>query len=68
MTDATNISNMMYGLGYPDLFRPIKTASTMSSDEKSVGGRPQSDDNHLTDSGEQTRNIGANDNREKDGV
>ena len=68
MTDATNISNMMYGLGYPDLFRPIKTASTMSSDEKSVGGRPQSDDNNLTDSGEQTRNIGANDNREKDDV
>lgn len=68
MTDATNISNMMYGLGYPDIFRPIKTASTMSSDEKSAGGRPKSDDNHLTDSGEQTRNISANENREKDGA
>lgn len=68
MTDAANISNMMYGLGYPDLFRPIKTASTMSSDEKSIGGRPQSNDNNLTESGEQTRNIGANDNREKDGA
>ena len=68
MTDATNISNMMYGLGYPDIFRPIKTASTMSSNEKSVGGRTKLSDNELSDAGEQTRNIGANDNRERDGV
>lgn len=68
MTDATNISNMMYGLGYPDIFRPIKTASTMPSDEKSVGGRTKLSDNELSDAGEQTRNIGANENREKDGA
>ena len=68
MTDATNISNMMYGLGYPDIFRPIKTASTMSSNEKSVGGRTKLSDNELSDAGEQTRNIGANDNRERDGI
>ena len=68
MTDATNISNMMYGLGYPDIFRPIKTASTMSSNEKSVGGRTKLSDNELSDAGEQTRNIGANENREKDGA
>lgn len=68
MTDATNISNMMYGLGYPDLFRPIKTASTMSNDEKSTGGRTAKSDDQLTDAGEQTRNIGANENRERDGA
>lgn len=68
MTDAANISNMMYGLGYPNLFRPIKTASTMSSDEKSAGGRTAKGDDQLTDAGEQTRNIGANDNRERDGA
>lgn len=62
VTDASNAINMMYGLGFPSMFTPIQTASTMSSTdkEKDVGGRPQSDDNNLTDSGEQTRNIGAN--------
>ena len=59
---------MMYGLGYPDIFRPIKTAFTMSSNEKSVGGRTKLSDNELSDAGEQTRNIGANENREKDGA
>ncbi len=68
MTDASNVSNMMYGLGFPDLFRPIQTASTMSSDEKSKGGRAPKSDDQLTDAGEQTRNIGANENREKDGT
>ena len=68
MTDANNISNMLYGLGYPDLFRPIKTASTMSSDEKSASGRPVTDDNHLSDNGEQSRNTGTNNNREKEGA
>lgn len=68
MTDALNISNMMYGLGYPDIFRPIKTASTMSSEEKSANGRKKLNDNELSDAGEQTRNIGANENREKDGA
>lgn len=67
ITDANNISNMMYGLGFPDSFKPIKTASTMSNDEKSKVGRTKVNDNDLTDSGEQTRNIGANENREKDG-
>ena len=67
MTDANNVSNMMYSLGFPDLLRPIKTASTMSSDEKTNVGRKAVSDNELSDSGEQTRNIGANLNREKDG-
>lgn len=68
MTDAVNVSNMMYGLGYPEIFRPIKTASTMSSEEKSTSGRKKLNDNELSDAGEQTRNIGANENREKDGA
>lgn len=63
MTDANNISNMMYGLGFPDLFKPIKTASTMSNSDKE-GGRPSAEVNKLSDSGEQTRNIDANKNRE----
>ncbi len=66
MTDAANLSNMMYGLGFPDIFKPIKTASTMSNEEKNSSGREKLSDNELSDSGEQTRNIGANENREKD--
>lgn len=68
LTDAGNVSNMMYGLGFPDIFRPIKTASTMSSDEKGQAGRTQVSDNDLSESGERTRNIDANKNREKDGA
>lgn len=67
LTDANNVSNMMYHLGYPELFRPIKTASTMSSTEKETVGRNKKDDAELTDAGEQTRNIGANENREQEG-
>ena len=59
---------MMYGLGFPDIFKPIKTASTMSSEEKTSSGRKKLSDNELSDAGEQTRNIGANENREKDGA
>ena len=67
ITDANNVTNMMYSLGFPESLRPIKTASTMSSDEKDFVGRSKKSDNELTDAGEQTRNIGANENREKDG-
>lgn len=66
LTDASSTLNMMYGLNIPEIFRPIKTASTMSSDEKDSSGRKKLSDNELSDSGEQTRNIGANENREKD--
>lgn len=68
MTDASNTLNMMYGLQFPEMFKPIKTASTMSSDEKNSSGREKLSDNELSDSGEQTRNIGANENREKDKI
>lgn len=69
MTDVSNIMNMMHGLGFPSMFTPIQTASTMSSDEKQAkaSGRPQSSDNELTDSGEQTRNIGANIDKKTEG-
>lgn len=69
MTDASNVMNMMHGLGFPQMFTPIQTASTMSSDEKQAeaSGRPTTDDNNLTDSGEQTRNIGANIDKKTEG-
>lgn len=66
LTDANNVSNMMYHLGFPELFRPIKTASTMSSKEKEVG-RNKKNDSELTDAGEYTRQFGSNENREKEG-
>lgn len=64
ITDAVNVSNMMYGFGFPDLFKPIKTAATMSSDDKSNAGRNKVEDNELTEAGEQTRDIGANEGKE----
>lgn len=30
ITDAQNMTNMMYTMGFPDGLRPIKTASTLS--------------------------------------
>ena len=64
LSDAQNVIGFMNSLGFPDSFTPIKTASTMSSKEKSQAGRKQISDNELTDSGEQTRSMGTNDNRE----
>ncbi|MFR2774864.1 MAG: hypothetical protein ACLTBR_03445 [Anaerostipes sp.] len=60
VTDASNSIEMMKGLGFPDAFAPIKTASTMSSSEKELVGRNKKNDNELSESGEQTRSIGAN--------
>lgn len=65
ITDAPNVINMMYGLGFPKIFKPIQTASTMSSKEKSSGGRNSLDDNIISDAGEQTRNIGANEEKKE---
>lgn len=59
-TDATTMMNFMYSQGIPELFRPIKTASTMSSEEKDSIGRTQSNDSDLSDSGEVTRDYGSN--------
>ncbi len=69
LTDASNSMNMMYGLGFPSSFMPIQTASTMSSVEKEgvKNGRPRNADDQLTDSGEQTRNIGANIEKKAEG-
>lgn len=66
MTDASNTLNMMYGLQFPEIFKPVQMSSTMSNEDKSSSGRSKLSDNELSDSGEQTRNIGANENREKD--
>lgn len=59
LTDSANAMNFMYSMGYPEMFRPIKTASTMSSGEKD-GGRPVKDESELSDSGAITRTSGAN--------
>lgn len=60
-TDAQNSMNFMFSLGMPDLFRPIKTASTMNATEKSNGnGAPKKDVSELSDAGAQTRNDGEN--------
>jgi hypothetical protein len=59
ITDANNVLNMMYSLGFPEILKPIKTASTMSSKEKE-SGREKKDDTELTDSGENTRTNGSN--------
>lgn len=63
-TDFQNAFGFMQSLGMPDVLTPIKTASTMSSDEKSKGGRTKSNDSDLTDTGEQTRELGANIDKE----
>ena len=40
ITDAQNMSNMMYAMGFPDILRPVQTASTLSkADTKNSGGR-----------------------------
>jgi hypothetical protein len=59
LTDATNVVNMMYSLGFPESFRPIKTAATMNNAEK-MGGAPKKDEADLTDSGSATRTSGSN--------
>lgn len=59
ITDSVNSMNFMYSLGIPEKLKPIKTASTLSSAEKS-GGRPIKDDGELSDSGASTRTSGSN--------
>lgn len=59
LTDVNNVINMMYSLGFPELMKPIKTASTMSSKEKE-NGRKKKDESDLSDSGAATRTSGSN--------
>lgn len=62
-TDAQNITNMMYSMGYPDFMKPVQTASTMSSkSNSSSGGRNLKSESELSDSGAQTRNADSNTN------
>jgi hypothetical protein len=60
LTDVNNMMGFMNYLGIPNKFTPIKTASTMSSKEKESVGRTRKSESSLTDSGEQTRDIAAN--------
>lgn len=59
VNDAQASMNLMFSMGFPESFRPIKTASTMSTDEK-LTGAPKKGDDELTDSGAITRTDGAN--------
>lgn len=65
LTDANNVMNLMHSLGFPDKFTPIKTASTMSSEEKETVGRTKKSEATLTESGEQTRDTAANDEKKE---
>ena len=59
-TDFQNAVGFMQTLGMPDMLTPIKTASTMSSDEKTNNGRSKLDESQLSDAGEYTRDSGSN--------
>lgn len=59
VTDGVNAMNFMYAMGVPEIFKPIKTASTMSSIKKE-GGRPLKEESELGDSGANTRTSGSN--------
>lgn len=63
ITDAQNMTNMMYAMGFPDNLRPVQTASTLSKvDKKNSGGRNQKDESELSDAGAATRNADVNAN------
>lgn len=65
MTDAVNVMNMVEGLGFRELFKPIQMSYTLSSKEND-SGRPKKSDDEISDAGEQTRNVGANIDKETD--
>lgn len=63
LTDAQNITNMMYSLGFPDKLKPVQMASTMSNkDTNNTGGRDLKDESELSDAGAATRNADVNAN------
>ncbi|MBU5332092.1 hypothetical protein KQI61_07760 [Anaerocolumna aminovalerica] len=65
-TTINNEINLMEFLGFPygNTLKPIKTASTMSSQEKdNLGGRPKLDENEKSDSAEVTDTYGSNEEK-----
>lgn len=64
LTDANNVMNMMYSLGFPNNFKPVQTSSTLSSKD-TENGRPKIDENNLSDSGAQTVNDGSNESKKQ---
>ena len=63
ITDAQNMTNMMYAMGFPDNLQPVQMASTLSkTDKKNSGGRNQKDESELSDAGAATRNANVNEN------
>jgi hypothetical protein len=55
--ELRNGLSMMVSLGYPDMFKPVQTSSTLS-DKNNAGGRPQKKE--VKESGEITRDEGSN--------
>ena len=63
ITDAQNVTNMMYSMGFPEFFKPVQTASTLSKNGiASQGGRNLKEESELSDSGAATRNADTNTN------
>lgn len=54
---------LMQSLGYPEKFKPIQTAHTMSSDSQETSGRKELDINKKTEKGEETADNKANEDK-----
>ena len=65
LTDAKNVTNMMYAIGFPDSFKPVQTSATLSSKDKGKEEKPESE---LTDSGAKTRTAGSNEGKKAGGL
>lgn len=50
-------------LAIDELLKPLKTSSTLSSDQQAEAGRPAEDETDLSESGESTRDNDENENR-----
>jgi len=64
LTDANNVMNMMYSLGFPNNFKPVQTSSTLSSKD-TANGAPKKSESELSDSGAQTINDGSNESKKQ---
>lgn len=62
--DVMTSLTLTKSLGFMDKLNIMPTVYTQSAKDSSIGGRPAKDDDELSEVGEQTRNIGANENKE----
>jgi hypothetical protein len=56
-------TSLMNSLGYPDRFKPIQTAHTMSNNQKEDAGRKELDIDKKTEKGEETADLKTNEDR-----